>query len=70
LRRRLEHFRRAQFRAPRRLAQSHTEHDEIVRAILAGDAPRAHSAMLHHVSLVEIAFDKLAGGQPKKKPGR
>jgi DNA-binding GntR family transcriptional regulator len=70
LRRRLEHFRRAQFRAPRRLAQSHAEHSEIVRAILAGDAPRAHSSMLHHVSLVEIAFDKLASSRPKRKPAR
>ena len=67
LRRRLEHFRRAQFRTPRRLAQSHAEHAEIVRAILSGDAPHAHSAMLHHVTLVEIAFDKLASGLPKTK---
>ncbi|MFO1114512.1 MAG: GntR family transcriptional regulator [Beijerinckiaceae bacterium] len=62
LRRRLDHFRRAQFRAPRRLAQSHAEHGEVVRAILSGDAPKAHSAMLHHVTLVEIAVDKVATG--------
>ena len=65
LRRRLEHFRRAQFRAPHRIARSHAEHGEIVRAILSGDAPHAHSAMLHHVTLVEIAYDKLAGGLSK-----
>ena len=70
LRRRLEHFRRAQFRTPRRLAQSHSEHAEIVRAILSGDASRAHSSMLHHVTLVEIAFDELATGLLKKKPRR
>jgi len=70
LRRRLEHFRRAQFRAPRRLVQSHAEHEEVVRAILAGDAPRAHSAMLHHVTLVEIAFDKVTGALPEKKRAR
>ena len=67
LRRRLEHFRRAQFRAPRRLVQSHAEHEEVVRAILAGDAPRAHSSMLHHVTLVEIALDKVTGALPGKK---
>ena len=69
LRRRLEHFRRAQFRTPRRLVQSHAEHGEIVRAILSGDAPHAHSAMLHHVTLVEIAFDKLASGLSKTRRG-
>lgn len=66
LRRRLEHFRRAQFRAPRRLVQSHGEHADVVRAILTGDAARAHSAMLHHVSLVEIAFEKLARETPSR----
>ena len=70
LRRRLEHFRRAQFRAPRRLVQSHAEHDEVVRAILAGDAPRAHAAMLHHVTLVEIALEKVTGALPKEKRAR
>ena len=67
LRRRLEHFRRAQFRAPRRLVQSHVEHAEVVRAILAGDAPQAHSAMLHHVTLVEIALDKLTAVSAKRR---
>jgi DNA-binding GntR family transcriptional regulator len=70
LRRRLEHFRRAQFRAPHRLVQSHAEHEEVVRAILAGDAPRAHSSMLHHVTLVEIALDKVKGALPKTKRAR
>ncbi|HSI41428.1 MAG TPA: GntR family transcriptional regulator [Xanthobacteraceae bacterium] len=60
LRRRLAPFRRAQFRAPGRLPRSHAEHSIVVEAIIAGDAMAAHSAMLHHVSLVEDAFEQLA----------
>lgn len=59
LRRRLSPFRRAQFQKAGRLAQSHAEHGFVVRAILHADAPAAHAAMLHHVSLVELAFDEL-----------
>lgn len=62
LRRRLSPYRRAQFRAPGRLPLSHAEHGDVVRAILAGDASGAHAAMLHHVSLVEDAFDSLLAG--------
>jgi DNA-binding GntR family transcriptional regulator len=54
LRRRLAPFRRTQFR---RLPRSHAEHDAVVKAILAGDSTTAHAAMLHHVSLVEDAYD-------------
>lgn len=57
LRRRLAPFRRAQFRTAGRLPRSHAEHGTVVQAILAGDATGAHAAMLHHVSLVEDAFD-------------
>jgi DNA-binding GntR family transcriptional regulator len=57
LRRRLAPFRRAQFRTPGRLPRSHAEHDAVVKAILAGDSTTAHAAMLHHVSLVEDAYD-------------
>lgn len=64
LRLRLAPFRRAQFRAPGRLARSLAEHDEVVDAILAADAQRAHAAMLHHVSLVEDTYEQFAG------PGR
>jgi DNA-binding FadR family transcriptional regulator len=32
----------------------------VVRAILAGDPSHAHAAMLHHVSLVEDAFEAFA----------
>lgn len=60
LRRRLEPFRRAQFRSPGRLPRSHQEHGVVVDAILAADAAAAHAAMLHHVSLVEDAFERLA----------
>ena len=61
LRRRLLPFRRAQFRLPGRLARSQAEHEAVVRAILSGDATAAHAAMLHHVSLVEDAFETYAG---------
>jgi DNA-binding FadR family transcriptional regulator len=57
LRRRVAPFRRAQFRTAGRLPLSHAEHGVVVRAILAGDAPGAHAAMLRHVSLVEDAFE-------------
>lgn len=60
LRRRLLPYRRAQFRAPGRLAQSHAEHGAVVAAILQGDAAAAHAAMLHHVSLVEDAFEQIS----------
>ena len=46
LRRRLDPFRRAQFRASGRLAKSHHEHDLVVRAILSGDCAGAHARML------------------------
>ena len=40
--------------------RSTQEHDAVVRAILAGDAAGAHAAMLHHVGLVEDAFEAFA----------
>jgi DNA-binding GntR family transcriptional regulator len=61
LRRRLAPFRRAQFRTIGRLPRSWAEHEAVVRAILTGDAPGAHAAMLHHVSLVEDAYDEFSG---------
>jgi DNA-binding GntR family transcriptional regulator len=60
LRRRLLPFRRAQFRAPGRLPRSYAEHAAVVRAILSGDAAAAHATMLHHVTLVEDTFERLA----------
>ena len=62
LRRRVGPFRRAQFQVEGRLARSNQEHDAVVRAILSGDAAGAHEAMLHHVSLVEDAFETFAAG--------
>ena len=66
LRRRLLPFRRAQFRAPDRLRRSHLEHAAVVEAVRKGDAAAAHAAMLHHVSLVEDAFDEIAHAKPAK----
>jgi len=60
LRRRLAPFRRAQFHTDGRLNRSHVEHAAVVAAILDGDAALAHAAMLHHVALVEDAFERLA----------
>jgi DNA-binding GntR family transcriptional regulator len=60
LRRRLAPFRRAQFRTEGRLPRSHEEHKRVVDAILAGDAAAAHTAMFHHMSLVEESFERLA----------
>jgi DNA-binding GntR family transcriptional regulator len=62
LRRRLAPFRRAQFRTEGRTSRSHAEHSAVVKAILACDAPAAHAAMFHHMSLVEDAFGQLGAG--------
>jgi DNA-binding GntR family transcriptional regulator len=70
LRRRLEPYRRMQFRAPGRLRKSHAEHDDVVRAIVAGDAIAAHAGMLSHVNLVEIAYDQLADREGRKRGRR
>ncbi|MYZ48772.1 GntR family transcriptional regulator [Propylenella binzhouense] len=59
MRRRLSPFRRAQFRAPGRLSLSHAEHGAVLQAILAARAAEAHATMLHHVSLVEDAYEQL-----------
>lgn len=69
LRRRLLPFRRAQFRAPGRLPRSHAEHGAVVAAILAGDAAGAHAAMIHHVSLVEDAVDRLTASRAGRRAG-
>ena len=59
LRRRLAPFRRAQFRTDGRTARSHAEHAAVVKAIIACDPAAAHTAMFHHMSLVEDAFGQL-----------
>jgi len=58
-RRRLSPFRRAQFQLEGRPPRSQAEHELVVSAILSGDAAGAHSAMLHHVTLIEKSFEEL-----------
>jgi DNA-binding FadR family transcriptional regulator len=38
------------------MPRSQEKHGNVVRAILAGDASAAHSAMFDHMSLVEESF--------------
>ena len=67
LRRRLSPYRHAQFRTAGRLPRSHAEHGEVVRAIHRGDAAGAHAAMVHHVSLVEDAFEEIASASGRRR---
>jgi DNA-binding GntR family transcriptional regulator len=60
LRRRLIPYRQAQFRTAGRLPRSHAEHEAVVREILSGNAGGAHTAMVHHMTLVESAFEAYA----------
>ena len=62
LRRRLSPFRRAQFQLEGRPPRSFAEHDQVVSAIIRGDANAAHAAMLHHVTLVEQSYEELSAG--------
>jgi DNA-binding GntR family transcriptional regulator len=61
LRHRFAPLSRAQFRGPGRLAQSYTEHDTIVQAILRGDGDQAYRATLCHGSSISRAFVDYAG---------
>ena len=56
---RLQPFRRAQFDALGRLAQSHAEHELIAEAILRGDRIGAEAAMRRHISIVGDAYQRL-----------
>jgi DNA-binding GntR family transcriptional regulator len=56
LRRRFAPLSRAQFRGPGRLAQSYAEHDEIVRAILRGNAQQAYHAARQHALSIRRSF--------------
>ncbi len=56
LRRRFAPLSRAQFRGPGRLAQSYAEHDEIVRAILRGNAQQAYQAARQHALGIRRSF--------------
>lgn len=62
MRRRLQPFRRAQFSLEGRPPRSHQEHEQVVRAIVLGNAAEAHTAMLSHVNLVEASFEELCAG--------
>jgi DNA-binding GntR family transcriptional regulator len=59
LRKRLSLYRRSQFRTNDRLQHSFAEHDAVVRAVIAGDADRAHAAMLCHFDMVEASVQTL-----------
>lgn len=59
-RQRLQPFRRAQFGARGRLAQSHAEHGLIVEAILRGDRAEAEAAMRKHIAIVGDAYERFS----------
>ena len=56
-RKRVQPFRRAQFRNLGRLAQSHAEHDRVVVAIMRGDRDGAASAMRAHIERVHGEYE-------------
>lgn len=60
-RRRVQPFRRAQFRNLGRLAKSHVEHDRVVEAVLRGDREGAARAMRNHIMTVEEEYETYAG---------
>jgi DNA-binding GntR family transcriptional regulator len=59
-RHRLQPFRRAQFGALGRLAQSHAEHGVILEAILRGERLEAETQMRRHISIVGDAYQRLS----------
>jgi len=59
-RKRVQPFRRAQFRNLGRLAKSHAEHDRVVVAILRGDRDGAATAMREHIMLVCDEYEAYA----------
>jgi DNA-binding GntR family transcriptional regulator len=54
---RVQPFRRAQFRNLGRLAKSHSEHDEVVQAILRGDRALAARGMHSHIIMVRDEYE-------------
>ncbi len=56
-RKRVQPFRRAQFRNLGRLAQSHAEHDRVVVAIMRGDRNGAANAMRAHIARVHGEYE-------------
>jgi DNA-binding GntR family transcriptional regulator len=59
-RKRVQPFRRAQFRNLGRLAKSHLEHDRVVVAILRGDRAGAAGAMRLHIVKVREEYEAYA----------
>lgn len=60
---------RAQFRETGRLARSYGEHEDIVQAILRGDAVQAYRAAINHGSSIRRAFvDYAATHSNARKP--
>jgi DNA-binding GntR family transcriptional regulator len=59
-RQRLKPFRSAQFNTIGRLSASHSEHENIVQAILRGDQAGAQSTMVGHITVVRDAYLSLA----------
>jgi DNA-binding GntR family transcriptional regulator len=55
VRKRVAPYRRAQFHETDRLDLSYKEHDQVVQAILGGDAETAHRAMTDHMRIVRTA---------------
>ena len=60
-RKRVQPFRRAQFRNVGRLAKSHAEHDRVVLAIQQGDRTAATAAMRAHIDTVRKEYATYAG---------
>jgi DNA-binding GntR family transcriptional regulator len=58
---------RAQFREPSRLAESYAEHEDIMAAILRGDAAQAHRVALHHGLSIRRAFVGYAAANAQKQ---
>lgn len=61
-RKRVQPFRRAQFRNVGRLAKSQAEHDDVVEAILQGDKSAATAAMRKHIVTVRDEYAAYADG--------
>jgi DNA-binding GntR family transcriptional regulator len=60
VRNRVAPFRKAQFQSTGRLKQSVSEHEEVVEAILSGNADRAAAAMRDHLRYVRTSVDAVA----------
>lgn len=67
-RQRLQPFRRAQFNTLGRLSQSHSEHGDVVLAILQGDRRGAEEAMQRHIGIVQAAFADLQDENVRRGP--